>query len=354
MPTRMVDRIRRWSWSCATTTAISPDASAAARTTEIPRRETPQAAAVRAFVVAFDFGAVKVVTGRWTGAGDLSLGLADIAAALGIEHTLSLPAYLDLGLKSASFEYHVDNRDYEQGFHLIADVEILGCGFTLAANMGEGQGLSGTAAKIGSIDLGFVTFVAPHDGVAGPQVAVKAFQRASDRGGSPGAARARRDHRLRGIAWRGKWALDDRQGDCAVGDLRAGRLRAAQRHSWRPRACDPGGLAAALRSLDGSNGRWGTVRLGRTQPERVFRAAARERLASRGHRISRRSRSGFVADSLLEEDGFEPSVPLARMSLDSRGGEGATSRSGCLKRRHHPVIRSCFSRIPPAWCANRR
>jgi hypothetical protein len=129
-----------------------------------------------AFVVAFDFGAVKVVTGRWTGGGDLSLGLADIAAALGIEHTLSLPAYLDLGLKSASFEYHVDNRDYEQGFHLTAEVEILGCGFTLAANMGEGQGLSGTAAKIGSIDLDFVTFVAPHDGVAGPQVAVKAFQ----------------------------------------------------------------------------------------------------------------------------------------------------------------------------------
>jgi hypothetical protein len=36
-------------------------------------------------------------------------------------------------------------------------------------------------------------------------------------------------------------------------------------------------------------------------------------------------------DSPLEGDGFEPSVPLARM-CDSRGGEGAACRSGCQKR----------------------
>src|SRR5205823_284919 len=53
--------------------------------------------------------------------------------------------------------------------------------------------------------------------------------------------------------------------------------------------------------------------------------------------------------SPLEEDGFEPSVPLARVSLDSRGGEGAVGRLDRLERRHPfhggPVVRI---RLPPA------
>jgi len=99
---------------------------------------------------------------------------------------------------------------------------------------------------------------------------------ASDRGSNPGAVGTRRGHRLRGVAWCGQWSPDDRQGDRAVSDFRAGRLRAAQRHSWRPRACDPGGCAAALRSVDGSHGHRGSGDLGRPQPERSFRAAVLE------------------------------------------------------------------------------
>jgi len=53
-------------------------------------------------------------------------------------------------------------------------------------------------------------------------------------------------------------------------------------------------------------------------------------------------------DSPLEGDGFEPSVPLARVSLDSRGGEGASGRSDRLERRRPfhggPVVRI---RLPP-------
>jgi len=40
----------------------------------------------------------------------------------------------------------------------------------------------------------------------------------------------------------------------------------------------------------------------------------------------------FATDSLLEEAGFEPSVPLARVSLDSREGEGAGGRSDRLEK----------------------
>jgi hypothetical protein len=41
----------------------------------------------------------------------------------------------------------------------------------------------------------------------------------------------------------------------------------------------------------------------------------------------------FARDSLLEEAGFEPSVPLARVSLDARGGEEAGGRSDRFERR---------------------
>src|SRR5207248_9429676 len=51
----------------------------------------------------------------------------------------------------------------------------------------------------------------------------------------------------------------------------------------------------------------------------------------------------------LEEAEFKPSVPLARVSLDSRGGEGAGGRSDRLERRRPfhggPVVRI---RLPPA------
>src|SRR5207253_164780 len=50
----------------------------------------------------------------------------------------------------------------------------------------------------------------------------------------------------------------------------------------------------------------------------------------------------------LEEAEFKPSVPLARVSLDSRGGEGAGGRSDRLERRRPfhggPVVRI---RLPP-------
>src|SRR5207302_10062946 len=51
----------------------------------------------------------------------------------------------------------------------------------------------------------------------------------------------------------------------------------------------------------------------------------------------------------LEKAEFKPSVPLARVSLDSRGGEGAGGRSDRLERRRPfhggPVVRI---RLPPA------
>src|SRR6266478_687494 len=51
-------------------------------------------------------------------------------------------------------------------------------------------------------------------------------------------------------------------------------------------------------------------------------------------------RLGSKTDSPREERRFEPSVPLARMSLDlSRREKGLRVGSGLSKRRHHPVIR---------------
>ena len=52
--------------------------------------------------------------------------------------------------------------------------------------------------------------------------------------------------------------------------------RAAQRHSRRAGARDAGGIAAALRPVDGPHGRRRAIDLGRPQPERAFRAAAVE------------------------------------------------------------------------------
>src|SRR6266446_9496763 len=46
----------------------------------------------------------------------------------------------------------------------------------------------------------------------------------------------------------------------------------------------------------------------------------------------RELRNRWFADSALEESGFELSVPLARMSLDFRGGEGPSGRSERSKR----------------------
>ena len=96
------------------------------------------------------------------------------------------------------------------------------------------------------------------------------------------ADRARRDHRFRGVAWRRQWSADDRQGNRAAGDLRAGRLRAAQRHPRRAGARDAGGIAAALRPFDGSHGHRRAGDLGRPQPERFVRAAAVEGTARGG------------------------------------------------------------------------
>ena len=56
-------------------------------------------------------------------------------------------------------------------------------------------------------------------------------------------------------AWRRQRSADDRQGNRAAGDLRAGRLRTAQRNSQRAGAGDASGLAAAVRPFDGSHGR---------------------------------------------------------------------------------------------------
>jgi len=71
-------------------------------------------------------------------------------------------------------------------------------------------------------------------------------------------------------------AFDDREGDSAIGDLRTGWLRAAQRYYRRPCAGGTGGLATTLRSLDGSHGHGGGGNLFRPQNRRVFRFAASE------------------------------------------------------------------------------
>src|SRR5262249_46864865 len=105
---------------------------------------------------------------------------------------------------------------------------------------------------------------------------------ASGRGRNPDGCRSRRDHRFRGIAWRRQWSADNRQGNRAAGDLRAGRLRATQRDSWCPGARDAGGIAAAVRPLNGSHGHRCAGDFGRSQPERALRADAVEDAPGRG------------------------------------------------------------------------
>src|SRR5262249_44458026 len=99
---------------------------------------------------------------------------------------------------------------------------------------------------------------------------------ASDRSSYSCAGRTGRDYRLRGIARRWQWTADGRQGNRAVGDLWAGRLRTAHRHPRRAGARDAGRIAAAIRPSDGSRGHRRADDLGRPQPERVGRVAAVE------------------------------------------------------------------------------
>jgi hypothetical protein len=64
------------------------------------------------FVVAFDFGPAKIVTGSWTSLKGEHLGLSDIAAALGIAAGIDVPDGLDLDLTSAAFEYRSDTEAF--------------------------------------------------------------------------------------------------------------------------------------------------------------------------------------------------------------------------------------------------
>jgi len=47
-------------------------------------------------------------------------------------------------------------------------------------------------------------------------------------------------------------------------------------------------------------------------------------------------------DSAAEGTRFEPSVPIATVSLHSRGGKGAAGRSRACKKLYQPVIRQVF------------
>ncbi len=68
------------------------------------------------------------------------------------------------------------------------------------------------------------------------------------------------------------------------------------------------------------------------------------------------SRSPPGQDSPVEREGFEPSVPLARVSLDSWGGEGARGRSGWSRKTPSfftggPAVRI---RLPPPLSLSHR
>lgn len=85
------------------------------------------------FVVSFDFGpGAKVFKGQWRSTDGTSVGFADIAEALGIPHAVTVPQGLDLGLKSASFEY----RSADSTFILAAESRLFGDAFFTA---GKGQ-----------------------------------------------------------------------------------------------------------------------------------------------------------------------------------------------------------------------
>ena len=109
----------------------------------------------------------------------------------------------------------------------------------------------------------------------------------------------------------GALVTDDRQGDRAVGDLRAGRLWGAQRHSRRVGARDAGGIAAAVRPFDGLYGHRRAGDLGRPQSGRAFRAADAEGKAD-----------GCSCSGLARRSSPLPDVP------GEENGGGGTGKAG--------------------------
>ncbi len=97
------------------------------------------------FVVSFDFGPnAKIFKGQWRTTDGTAIGFEDIAEALGIPHTISVPQGLDLGLKSAAFEYHsADNM-----FMLSAESSLFGDAFFTG-----GKGQSGSWGFIFGVNL---------------------------------------------------------------------------------------------------------------------------------------------------------------------------------------------------------
>jgi hypothetical protein len=83
------------------------------------------------FTLTFDFGTVKVVKGTWRQADGSALDFRDIITAIGIDDPVVVPDGLDLGLKSAAFEYHSD----AQSFTLSAESNLFGDAFL---TMGKG------------------------------------------------------------------------------------------------------------------------------------------------------------------------------------------------------------------------
>lgn len=87
------------------------------------------------FALNFDFGAASVVSGSWRSADGSTLHFLDIAQAIGINDAVVIPGGLDLGLKSASFDYHVT----EKLFTLSAESSIFGDAFMTTATGSDGR-----------------------------------------------------------------------------------------------------------------------------------------------------------------------------------------------------------------------
>ncbi|HEX8110301.1 MAG TPA: hypothetical protein VF516_21365 [Kofleriaceae bacterium] len=97
------------------------------------------------FLVSYDLGAnVKTFIGRWRTSDGSTIGFNDLAEALGIEHTISVPDGLDLGLQAASFEYHAADNF----FTLAAESSHHGDAFFTA-----GKGQTGTWGFVFGIDF---------------------------------------------------------------------------------------------------------------------------------------------------------------------------------------------------------
>jgi hypothetical protein len=97
------------------------------------------------FVVSYDFGpTAKTIIGRWRSEDDSTIGFNDLAELLGIEHTVSVPKELDLGLKAASFEYHVADSN----FTLSAESTKFGDAFFSA-----GKGQTGSLGFVFGVDF---------------------------------------------------------------------------------------------------------------------------------------------------------------------------------------------------------